>query len=140
MDDPETVRTLYRRWLLELWRGDFSVAEEILAPEFLGHWPQFDVVGPQAAAEQIRQSHAYFSDIDTTLDVGPIVDGGMVAAHWTFHGSYQGGVPGATVPTGSRISFAGQDIFRAVDGMFTEYWVVSDALGMMTELGVLGNG
>ena len=29
----------YRRWLLELWHGSLDVAEEIIASDFLGHWP-----------------------------------------------------------------------------------------------------
>lgn len=137
--DRETVESLYRRWLFELWYGEFSVAEEILAPEFVGHWPGYEVRGPQETAAQIRQSHEYFSDIELTLDVGPVIDDALVAAQWTFHGTYQGGIPGTTAPTGTRISLAGQDIFRCADGKFTEYWVVSDGVGMLTALGALGS-
>ncbi|MDB1086398.1 ester cyclase [Streptomyces sp. ACA25] len=136
MDD---IRTLYGRWLFDLWHGDFAVAEEILTPDFVGHWPTMDVHGPDRVVEQIRQSHEYFGDIENTLDVGPVIGDGMVAARWTFHGSYRGGVPGASVPSGTRISFAGQDLFRLVDGRFAEYWVVSDTLGMMAALGALGD-
>ncbi|MFK8843725.1 ester cyclase [Streptomyces sp. Ac-502] len=60
-----------------------------------------------------------------------------MGARWTFHGTYCGGIPGATAPAGTPISFAGQDIFRAADGRFTEYWVVSDGLGMMSALGAV---
>ncbi|MFI9024584.1 ester cyclase [Streptomyces sp. NPDC053560] len=134
--DP--LEALYRRWLIDLWHGDFAVAEEILAPGFVGHWPTFDVHGPQETAEQIRQSYEYFDDIKVTLDAGPVVGDGMVAARWTFHGAYRGGIPGTTAPPGTRVAFAGQDLFRAADGRFTEYWVVSDGLGMMTALGAVG--
>ena len=137
--DRETVESLYRRWLFELWYGEFSVAEEILAPEFVGHWPGFDVHGPAETTAQIRQSHDYFSDIEIALGVGPVISDGMVAAHWTLYGTYREGIPGATVPAGTRISMVGQDIFRCVDGRFTEYWVVSDGLGMLTALGALGS-
>ncbi|OKI02523.1 hypothetical protein A6A06_15995 [Streptomyces sp. CB02923] len=133
----DATATLYRRWLFDLWHGDFSVADEIFAPGIVGHWPAFDVHGPQGVADQVRQSHDYFGDIKITLDVGPIVGDGLVAAHWTFHGSYRGGIPGVTASSGTRIAFAGQDIFRVADGRFTEYWVVSDGLGMMTALGAL---
>jgi len=133
------IEVLYRHWLFTLWQGDFSVAEKIFTPDFVGHWPGFDVHGPQGAVEQVRMSHGYFTDIENTLDVGPVVGDGMVAARWTFHGSYREGIPGATVAPGTRISFTGQDIFRVADARFAEYWVVSDALGMMTALGVLGD-
>ncbi|KAA6212166.1 hypothetical protein CP973_22160 [Streptomyces albofaciens JCM 4342] len=131
------IDSLYRRWLFDLWHGDFAVAEEILTPDFLGHWPTMDVHGPEGAADQIRRSHEYFTDIRNTLDVGPVIGDGLVAARWTFHGAYRGGIPGATAEPGTRVSFAGQDIFRVADGRFAEYWVTSDGLGMMTALGAI---
>ncbi|MER7545694.1 ester cyclase [Spirillospora sp. NPDC127506] len=140
--DAGSLDALYRRWLFEVWEGDFAVAEQILAPGFTGHWPDLEVHGPAEAAEQVRRSHEYFSGVRTGLDAGPVVGdgtgGGMVAAAWTFHGTYRGGVPGATAAPGTRVSFRGQDIFRAEDGRFAEYWVVSDALGLMTALGAVG--
>ncbi|KAF4406291.1 hypothetical protein CRI70_21070 [Streptomyces sp. Ru87] len=132
------LEQLYRRWLQDFWGGDFEVAQDILTPGFVGHWPGQDVHGPGGAIEQVEQSHACFSDINTTLDVGPLVDGSLVAARWTFHGSYRGGIPGATAPAGTRIGFTGHDLFRAEGDRFAEYWVVSDVLGMMTRLGALG--
>ncbi|MEO3824308.1 ester cyclase [Actinomadura sp. B10D3] len=135
MDDA--LDALYRRWLFEVWGGDHAAAAEILTPGFTGHWPNLEVHGPAEAAEQVRRSHAYFTDVRVTLDVGPVVGGGMVAAGWSFHGSYRGGIPGATAEPGTPVSFSGQDIFRAEDGRFAEYWVVSDALGLMTALGAV---
>ncbi|MFB4310230.1 ester cyclase [Actinomadura sp. GTD37] len=141
--DP--LDALYRRWLFEVWGGDLAVAAQILTPGFTGHWPNLEVHGPDEAAEQVRRSHEYFTGVRTTLDAGPVVgtvpgggEGGMVAAAWSFHGSYRGGIPGATAAPGTPVSFRGQDIFRAEDGRFAEYWVVSDVLGMMTALGALG--
>ncbi|WP_067806382.1 ester cyclase [Actinomadura formosensis] len=134
----QTLDALYRRWLFQVWNGDYAVAEEILAPGFTGHWPDLQVHGPAGAIEQVRRSREYFGDVSTTLDVGPVVGDGMVAAGWSFHGSYRGGIAGATAAPGTRVSFSGHDIFRAEGGRFTEYWVVSDALGLMTALGAVG--
>ncbi|NKZ08878.1 ester cyclase [Actinomadura latina] len=134
----DCLDALYRRWLFEVWEGGYAVAGEILAPGFTGHWPNLEVHGPAGAAEQVRRSREYFTDVRTALDAGPVVGDGMVAAAWSFHGSYRGGVPGATAAPGTRVSFRGHDLFRAEDGRFAEYWVVSDALGLMTALGALG--
>ncbi|TDC60465.1 hypothetical protein E1200_30410 [Actinomadura sp. GC306] len=151
----DALDELYRRWLFEVWTGDVDVAGQILTADFVGHWPSLRVHGPAEAAEQVRRSHEYFTDVRTTLDVGPVVGpvagpapgeaggggtggAGMVAAGWTFHGTYRGGVPGATAEPGTAVSFRGQDIFRARDGRFAEYWVVSDVMGMMTALGAVG--
>ena len=132
------VADLYRRWLFDLWYGDDAVAADIFTPDFVGHWPALDVHGPQGVVEQLHRSRRMFGDIENTLDVGPVVGTGMVAARWTFHGSYRGGIPGATAAPGTRIAFSGQDIFRAEGDRFAEYWVASDALGMMHALGALG--
>ncbi|TDB87397.1 ester cyclase [Actinomadura sp. 7K534] len=146
----DALDELYRRWLFEVWTGDLAVADRILTPDFVGHWPDLQVHGPAGAAEQVRRSHEYFADVRTALDAGPVIGpvpgepndaaggSGMVAAGWTFHGTYRGGLPGATAEPGTAVSFRGQDIFRARDGRFAEYWVVSDVMGMMTALGAFG--
>ncbi|WP_067464825.1 ester cyclase [Actinomadura macra] len=136
MNTPtDALQELYRRWLFEVWTGAFDVAEEILTADFTGHWPGLRVNGPGQAADQVRRSHEYFTAVRTTLDVGPVISDGMIAAGWSFHGTYRGGIPGATAAPGTPIAFAGHDIFRARDGRLAEYWVVSDTLGMMTALG-----
>lgn len=133
----DEIKALYRRWLNELWTGNLDVAHELCAPGFVGHWPDRDLEGVEAVAEQIGQTFALFDDISTTANVGPIVEGDTVAAHWTFSGTYKGGIPGATATPGTKVSFSGTDFLRVVDGRFAEYWVVSDALGLMTRLGAI---
>jgi predicted ester cyclase len=133
---PAAIKDLYRRWLFGVWYGDLASTKEIFAPEFVGHWPNQEVHGPDGMAEQVGTSLEMFSDIENTVDIGPIVEGDTVAAFWTFHGTYIGGIPGATAPVGTRIAFRGSDVMRAENGKFVEYWTVSDALGLMTRLGV----
>ncbi|MEV4394369.1 ester cyclase [Nonomuraea sp. NPDC049607] len=127
---------LYERWLLELWNGDLSLAPDLVTREFVGHWPGQDVRGPEGLAEAIRQGREPFDDVRVTLDVGPAVDGDLVAARWTFSGAYRGGLPGASAPPGTRISFSGHDLLRATDGRFSEYWVISDAQSLSRQLGI----
>ena len=42
---PINHKALYRRWLDELW-GGYRIAEELVSPDFVGHWPTRDVHGP----------------------------------------------------------------------------------------------
>ncbi|MFI6482855.1 ester cyclase [Nonomuraea sp. NPDC050663] len=130
------IDDLYRRWLLELWAGDFALAKELVTPDFLGHWPGMDVHGPDGLVEALRQGHAPFSDVVVTLDVGPIVDRDLVAARWTFSGSYRGGLPGTSAAAGTAVSFSGHDLLRVSGDRFAEYWVVSDTEGMSRQLGL----
>ncbi|NJP95246.1 ester cyclase [Nonomuraea sp. FMUSA5-5] len=130
------ISDLYRRWLLELWNGDFALAYELVTPDFAGHWPGMEVSGPEGLAEALRQGHAPFDDVKITLDVGPIVDGDLVSARWTFAGAYRGGLPGATAAPGTRIAFSGHDILRVREGRFAEYWVISDVQTLNRQLGI----
>ncbi|NUR86695.1 MAG: SnoaL-like domain-containing protein [Nonomuraea sp.] len=118
------MEELYERWLLELWNGDFDLAAELVTDDFVGHWPGADVHGAAGLRQAIEQGHAPFEDVKVTLDVGPIVSGDLVAARWTFAGTYQG----------RRVAFSGHDLLRARDGRFAEYWVVSDTEGLARQL------
>ncbi|MEO3890280.1 nuclear transport factor 2 family protein [Nonomuraea sp. B5E05] len=131
-----TISDLYRRWLLEMWNGDFELAHELVTPGFTGHWPGMEVSGPGELVEVLKQGYAPFADVEVTLDIGPIPDGDLVAARWTFTGAYRSGIPGATVAEGTRVAFSGHDILRAEGGRFAEYWVISDAQTFSRELGI----
>ncbi|MEV4064649.1 ester cyclase [Nonomuraea dietziae] len=121
---------LYRRWLLEMWNGDFDLADELVSDDFVGHWPGMDVHGPDGLKRALEQGHAPFTNVMVTLDVGPIVDGDTVAARWTFEGDYKGGIPGVALPENARVAFSGHDILRVENDRFVEYWVISDTRWM----------
>ncbi|MFD5712361.1 ester cyclase [Streptomyces pharetrae] len=139
---PEQLRALYGRWS-ELWRGDFSHAEEILDPGFVVHQARPDgsdseaVTGPERLLPEIEQTMAAFGDITITVDLGPIVDGDLISARWTMSAAYTGGIPGATAPVGTKVSFSGNDILRARDGRFVEYWTCTDVLDGLSQLGAI---
>jgi predicted ester cyclase len=137
-------RTLYERWLLELWQGEESVAHEILSDDFTIHQARSEpgeseaVRGAQAGIELVRMGRAPFSQVTFAIEVGPIVEGDMVAARWMGRGAYAGGFPGATAPEGTAVAFGGIDIMRVADGRLAEYWVSSDGIALMQQLGALG--
>lgn len=140
---PDTqLRDLYHRWS-ELWRGDFSHAEEILDPGFVVHQARPDgsdseaTTGPRRLLPEIEQTRAAFGDIAIAVDLGPIVDGDLVSARWTMRATYEGGLAEATAPVGTKIAFSGHDILRVSDGRFVEYWTCSDVLHGLTQLGAI---
>jgi len=142
----EDPADLYRAFLLDLWRADDArideIAAEIAADDLVIHQARpgpgssEDVRGPQAFANLVRAGRAPFEDVDVNLDIGPLVDGDMVAARWTFRGRYAGGIPGATAPEGTEVAFSGIDIMRAEGGRLVEYWVSSDADHLMAQLAI----
>jgi hypothetical protein len=112
---------LYRRWMLELWNGDLSVAAEIVTGDFVVHQARADgaaseeLRGPEAVLRMVREGHAPFEGLAFAIEVGPVVEGDLVAARWVGRGRYRG-------------------------GRFAEYWVSSDGLQLMAQLGAVGPG
>lgn len=134
---------LYQRWLDELWNGDLAAldetAAELVTPDFVGHWPGQPALvrGPAALADVIRQGRLPFAPLTFTRELGPIVDGPLVAARWVGCGKYAGGthaIPGATAPPGTPVEFRGHDILRVDDGRLAEYWVLSEGEHLMAQL------
>jgi hypothetical protein len=134
MSDAD-ARKLYRRWMHELWRtGARELAGQLVTPDFVGHWPGREVSGPDGLAEAIGQALALFTEVTTAIEVGPIVDGDLVAARWRFEGAYRGGMPGATAPVGTPATLRGADVLRIADRRFAEYWVSSDQEQLVAQL------
>lgn len=136
-------KSLYERWLTELWNGDVGrlevVAAELVTPDFVGHWPGRPnlVRGPGALAEIVRVGRRPFDPLTFTVDVGPLSEGDLVAARWVGRGRYAGGdnaLPGATAPRGTPIEFHGHDLLRLENGRFAEYWVISTETDLMAQL------
>jgi hypothetical protein len=130
---------LYRRWIEELWQAPDSeleaLAAELFAGDFVIHQAGAEYpTGPAAAVDLIRQARAPFTGIEVGLEVGPIADGGLVAARWYFAGAYAGGL-GVPAEDGTRVRFGGIDIMRAEGGRLAEYWVSSDGMHLMAQLG-----
>jgi predicted ester cyclase len=140
------LRRLYRRWMLELWNGDLAVAAELVTDDFVIHQARADGAGsderrgPEAVVQLVRDGHAPFDGLTFEIEVGPVVEGDLVAARWAGRGRYRGGMPGATAAAGTPVAFGGIDLLRARGDRFAEYWVSSDGLALMGQLGALGPG
>lgn len=104
-------RSLYSRWIDELWAGH-RIAEELVAPDFVGHWPTRDVYGPTELQKIIDTTRGALRELMFVVEVGPFVDDDMVAARWIATGS------GANGPT----RLTGNDILRFANGKVVEYW------------------
>jgi predicted ester cyclase len=139
---PARMRELHDRWSA-LWRGDFSHADDILDPGFVVHQARPDgsdsraETGPARLLPEIEQTMAAFADIAITIDVGPIIDGDLIAARWTMRATYIGGIPHATASAGTEIEFSGHDILRVRGDKFVEYWTCTDILDGLAQLGAV---
>ncbi len=136
--------SLWERWI-DLWNGDLEQAGEIIHQEFAIHRippPRISdqVGGREGLLAWINQTRSLFPDLRFTVEVGPIVDGEMVAGRWIAEGTYKGGIPGSIAPPGTRVRFHGNDIWQAEGGLIREYWLSDDLLDLLQQVGVIPAG
>jgi hypothetical protein len=113
-----TVQEVYGRWINELWAGR-PIAAEIVTKDFVGHWPNRDVHGPEELQQTVEQTRNMMADLTFAVEIGPISDGDLVAGRWAGTGRGPDG----------PVSFTGNDILR-LDGdcqKFAEYWTGTSA-------------
>jgi len=137
----ERSHELWDRWI-GLWNGELALADGTVHPAFAFHRippPRIPdgAGGREALLAWIQQTRSLFDGLRFTVEVGPVVDGEMVAGRWIAEGTYRGGVPGSTASAGTRVRFHGNDIWRAEDGLVREYWLSDDLLDLMQQLGAV---
>ena len=125
-----------------LWSGDLGLLEEIVADDIVVHaalmggdgTDRFE--GRAALGGWIGAMHAVMADLSFALEVGPIADAEHLVLRWRAQGVYRGGLPGVPdASAGRSVDFTGIDILRVAGGRVVEYWVNSDTLLLMQQLG-----
>jgi len=111
-----SAKALYERWINELWAGN-DVAGEIVTDNFVGHWPDRDVHGPEELTAIITETRNMLADLTFEIELGPLVDGDMVAGRWIGTGRSDTG----------QMTFTGNDILRVEGDRFAEYWTGTSA-------------
>ena len=127
----------------DLWNGDLSVTDKIIAEDFVAHAAPITGTGPDeirgrdALNAWVSGIHAILPDLTFAIDVGPITDDEHLVVRWKAAGTYGSGFPGAAPDATSRkITFTGTDTLRIADGKLAEYWANADSLLFFQQLGV----
>jgi hypothetical protein len=106
-----TAKVLYQRWINELWAGK-PIAAELVSEDFVGHWPDREVHGPDELQAVVDETQQMMSELLFVVEIEPFVDRDLVAARWIGAGATRDG----------PARFTGNDILRFADGLFVEYW------------------
>jgi steroid delta-isomerase-like uncharacterized protein len=133
----EENKALARRWTEILTQGNFDLAEEIYASDFVAHDPTMpeDVRGVEGRKEFYSMYRSAFPDADITIE-DQVAEGNTVATRWTGRGTHQGELMGVP-PSGNRVEVMGVTISRIEGGKIVEEWGIYDALGMMQAIGAV---
>lgn len=117
--------------------GDLSIADEIYGEDYVGYDPAKPepIRGIEGAKEEAAGYRAAFSDLTLTIEQ-QVAEGEYVVTRWTARGTHDGNLEGIA-PTGVSATTGGISIVRIVDGKIVEDRTQWDALGLMTQLGVV---
>lgn len=139
--DRDAASAVISRWVA-LWNGDYAIAEELISADNRVHAAMFDggdgsaIHGAPGMVAFVQDMRGLMSDLDFSVEVGPIVDGAHVVIRWVATGHYGGGIPTAGAAVGTEVTFRGTDILRVLDDRVVEYWLNADTMDLMTQLQV----
>lgn len=127
----EQNKAIVRRWNEEIWTGNQSVFDELLACDCVAHW----MGGAQELKETINRIRAVFSNISLTIE-DQFAAEDKVVTRWTLRGIHKGELWGVN-PTGKRLAYKGISINRIANGQIVEEWCESDLFDLMRQIGVI---
>lgn len=124
-----------RRHVEEIWhKGDLSVVEELIAPNYVVHSEGDDINGIEGFKQMATSQRAAIPDLHFTID-GMVAEGDMVAVRYTSTGTFTGEMANIA-PTGKQMKSTQAIFYRFEGGKQVEVWVYRDLLSMYQQLGI----
>jgi steroid delta-isomerase-like uncharacterized protein len=127
---------LVRRFFSEVFNeGRADAVEAFIHADHRNHDPTAPEVpaGPEGVRRLVEIYRTAFPDIHFEHE-DVICVGDRVAHRWTFTGTHRGEIMGVE-PTGRSVTVRGIEMNRIADGKIAESWAISDALGLLEQLG-----
>lgn len=130
---PEKNIAIMRRFIIEVQeKGDSSLVEELIHPEFCNHTPEGpSPEGRAAPRAMIKSLHSGLSEIKIEV-VHCVSTGDIVATQKVIHGIHTGDFFGKAA-TGQRVQMRVMDFVRINDEMIAEHWATLGPLETFAE-------
>ena len=131
-------RALVRRFIEEVFnQGRLSVAEELLAPDYVHHDPATGergsgIGGLEHLVGFYRQA---FPDFQISLEDQMAAED-RVVERWSGRGTHRGSLSGVAA-TGRTISAQGISIHRIANGRIAETWTCFDSASILRQIGAI---
>jgi predicted ester cyclase len=139
----EDNKALVRRYLDEIYRGNYDILDEVVSPEYFANRPPHPdgLTGGARYKTQFAKLHRAFPDLRIAFDA-LIAEGDLVAFHTTVQGTHLGELhgPGSTPwgapipPTGRQVTLTVTGFRRVRDGKLVEGFSTWDWLSLLQQL------
>lgn len=120
-------KALVRRDFEEIWnQGKVGVIDEIYAAGLTFHLGGIRTVrGAEGLKAEVRGLRKIFPDWNARID-DILAEGDKVAVRFTCTGTHTGGNFGGIPPTGAKLTFGSQIVYRMAQGKIVEMWEIPD--------------
>ena len=134
----EENKAIVRRYNEEVWsQGDLAKVDEFVAADFL--WGA-DHVDPAGVKQFVAMVRSVFPDFQVTIQ-DMIAEGDKVAIRMTHQGTHQGewtdSPLGTLPPTGRRVMYTGNVLYRLANQKIVEDFGELDLLSLFQQLGAI---
>lgn len=139
MISEDAVMTFVERFDAIFDGPNVDLADEIFAPNFIGHLPLAPELDRQGWKDYVSSFYVGLPDI--TQEVNQVIIGeDRLVLHVTYTGTHTGVLLGLP-PTGNPVIMEGIGIFRFDEnGQVAENWAVIDIGGVLAQIGALPQG
>lgn len=135
MSTEEENKATVRRVIEEVVnKGRLEVSDEVLAADYIYHFPTHDIKGPEGFKEFVTTMRQAFPDLNVTIE-GMIAEGDAVAARVIMRGTFKGELMGRA-PTGRRLAFSEAVFVRFENGKEVEATAYGNMLSFNEQLGI----
>lgn len=115
-----------------------DLVEHLVDPEFEDHEPAHPgPIGRESVRETVRRLHSAFGELRFDVE-DEIAEGDKVVQLVTMSGRHVGPLMGRE-PTGLEFSVRHVYVWRIADGRLVEHWGSRDDLGLLQQIGLLGD-
>ena len=115
-------------------KGNLAVADEVLATNYVYHFPMMEIKGPEGFKQFVSTMRTAFPDMKITID-DLLAEGDMVAARITMQGTFKGEMLGMA-PTGKQFSFQEAVFIRFEGGKEAEVTPYGNLMEFYQQLGI----
>jgi steroid delta-isomerase-like uncharacterized protein len=142
MNTTNSHKDLVKKYYDIFNNGNFEEYDNLLTKDIIEHNPDPNMQSDKKGLEYIREVNSTYNKAfpDGKFELQHILeDGDKVAVHWKAKGNNTGEFGGQQA-TNKNVEIEGFDMFCFDGDKISEHWGVFDSLGMLTQLGLTGNG